>query len=98
MARYSTNTSDKSKKVALLFWLLGGIGILGLENIYVCKFKKGAIRILFGIFILLAIYAMKEEPAAIPVGLIFWAIVSLPNFFKIIFGIFRDNVGAPLRQ
>lgn len=98
MARYSTNTSDKSKKVALLFWLLGGIGILGLENIYVCKFKKGLIRIIFGIFVLLSIYAMQGEPAAIPVGLIFWAIISLPNFFKIIFGVFRDNINIPLRK
>lgn len=101
MSKYTTNTSDKKKKTALIWWAIGAIGILGIENFYVGKMKNGAIRVGTGILILVCFYAMstlENFDGAIPVGIIFWAIVALPNLFKILFGVFRDNVGAALRE
>jgi hypothetical protein len=98
MANYTTNTSDKKKRTVLLFWLVGALGLFGLEYFYVCKFKKGIIRLLIGLFALIAMVAMKGEEMFIPVSLLFWAILALPNLFKILFGAFRDNVGQPIRE
>ncbi len=98
MSNYTTNTSDKKKRMALLFWLIGSIGVFGLEYFYVCKIKKGMVRLLVGIFVLIAMVAMKGEEMFIPMSLLFWAILALPNLFKILFGVFKDNVGQPIRE
>ena len=99
MPKYTTATSDKKKKTALKWWAIGCFGLLGIENFYVGKIKKGIIRFIIGIFILLSLYAMGGDfEGRVPVGIVFWAIASLPNFFKIVMGVFRDNVGEPLRE
>lgn len=51
MANYVTNTSDKSKKTALLLCLFGGM--IGLHQFYVGKIGKGLLYALtFGIFLI----------------------------------------------
>lgn len=98
MSQYTTNTSDKKKKKAILFWVIGLLGLFGFEYFYVGKIKIGMIRLIIGIFITLSFYAMNGTDAAIPVSFIIWAVVSLPNLFRIRFGVFKDNVNAPLRE
>lgn len=98
MAKYTSSTSDKSKKTALIVWAVGGLGILGLENFYVGKVKAGLIRICVGIIVIITMAAMKGTEAFVPLCLSLWAVVSLPNFFRLLFGTFRDNVGEPLRK
>ena len=44
MANYQTNTSDKSKKTALLVCLFGGL--IGLHYFYVGKIKTGLVRLI----------------------------------------------------
>lgn len=97
MANYTTGTSDKKKKTALIFWLIGIVGLLGLEYFYVGKIKKGFIRLIVGILFAMAIYAILTTTQSGPVWIIFWAIISLPNLARISIGIFKDNVGHPLR-
>ena len=46
MANYVTNTSDKSKKVALLLCLFGGM--FGLHQFYVGKVGKGILYLCTG--------------------------------------------------
>lgn len=99
MSQYTTNTSDKKKQKALLFWAIGCIGLLGFENFYVGKIKNGFIRTIIGVLLMLSFSAMRgETDAAIPVTFIFWAIVSLPNLFKILLGTFKDNTNVALRE
>lgn len=98
MANYTTNTSNKRKKTAILWWAIGVMGILGIENFYVGKLKNGVIRFFVGMCVLLSFYAMGEFDGKIPVTIIMWAILSLPNLFKILLGVFRDNVGTALRE
>ena len=102
MANYTTNASDKSKKIALKFWLIGVLGLLGLENFYVGKFKKGLQHVAVGVIYFMTVYVMistkqygLEYLAALAV---FWMIISLPNLFKILLGVFKDNLDQPLRQ
>ena len=100
-ANYVSSTSDKSKKVALIFWLVGLLGIMGLENFYVGKIKKGAIHAVLGIlFGAAAITGIAEEGFAMGMVLfaLTWAIFALPNLIKLLMGVFRDNVGNPLRK
>jgi len=75
MANYVTETSDKSKTVALILCLLGGF--IGLHRFYVGRIGSGFLYMftLGGFFIGVMI-----------------------DFFNIILGNFRDNVGAPLRK
>jgi len=44
VANYQTNTSDKSKKTALLVCLFGGL--IGLHYFYVGKIKTGLVRLI----------------------------------------------------
>ena len=44
MANYQTNTSDKSKKTALIVCAIGGL--LGLHYFYVGRIKTGVIRMI----------------------------------------------------
>lgn len=97
MANYTTSASDKKKKTAMIFWAVGLLGLLGLENFYVGKMKAGFIRLGIGLICVMGIYAIITETSTGPVWLIIWAVVSLPNLFKILMGVFKDNVGAPLR-
>lgn len=97
MANYVTNTSDKKKKTALVFWAIGALGLFGLEYFYVGKMKKGAIRMIVGVFLILCLFAMKGTEGSIPLSIVIWAIAALPNLFRILLGIFKDNVGQPLR-
>lgn len=98
MSQYTTNTSDKKKATALKWWAIGLLGVFGFEYFYVGKIKKGIIRSIIGVFVVLAIFSMSGSGAAIPVSIIFWAVSAVPNLFKILFGTFRDNVNAALRE
>ena len=74
MANYTTMTSDKKRKVALILCIFG---FLGLHLFYVGRIGKGLLYLCtFGILF---------------IGPIF-------DFISILFGSFRDNVGAPLRE
>lgn len=73
--QYVVQTSDKSKKTALLWCIFGGI--FGAHHFYVGNYGKGVL------------YACTFGLCG--VGLI-------GDIFKITNGIFRDNVGAPLRD
>lgn len=48
MANYVTNTSDKSKKTALICCLIGFIGIGGIQRFYVGKIGSGIIYLITG--------------------------------------------------
>ena len=99
MANYTTNTSDKKKKTAFIWWAVGLLGLLGLEYFYVCKFKKCFVRAFFGIlYASVIVMLIQEEPSMIPVAIIMWAVVAIPNLFRILCGVFKDNVGEPLRK
>lgn len=98
MANYTTNTSDKNKKTALLCWLIGGVGLFGFEYFYVGKIKAGIIKAILGIFVILSLVAMSGTDAQIPVGIIFWLAVSIPNLVRLALGVFKDNVGQNLRK
>ena len=98
MANYTTNTSDKNKKTALLCWLIGGVGLFGFEYFYVGKIKAGIIKAILGIFVILSLVAMSGTDAQIPVGIIFWFAVSIPNLVRLALGVFKDNVGQNLRK
>lgn len=99
MANYTTSTSDKLKKKALLWWLIGLIGLCGFENFYVGKIKAGLIRTAVGVFLSLGFYAIFTEAQEMtPVVIIVWLVIALPNLFRILLGKFRDNVGNALRE
>ena len=73
----STGDVDKElgrlkKKTALKWWAIGCLGLFGIENFYVGKIKKGIIRFVIGIFILLSLYAMGGDfEGRVPVGIVF---------------------------
>lgn len=107
MANYTTSTSDKKKKTALIWWLVGAVGVLGIENFYVGKIKNGFIRALLGLFFLVVFGTVVSAPqssmdadkgGAVFAVIIMWAIIALPNLFKLLLGVFRDNIGAALRE
>lgn len=107
MSKYTTNTSDRKKKTATLWWAIGAIGLLGFEYFYVGKIKKGIIKTIIGIFLIMAFSTIiSASPAstgidkggAVATTVIMWAIFSVPNFVRISLGVFRDNVGAALRE
>lgn len=107
MSQYTTNTSDRKKKTATLWWTIGAVGLLGLEYLYVGKIKKGIVKMLFGFCVLIAFATVISTPqasmeadkgGAIAAMVIMWAIFAVPNFVRIKLGVFRDNVGAALRE
>ncbi len=97
MSQYVTNTSDKNRKTALRWWLIGCIGLLGFENFYVGKIKNGVIRLIVG-FLVLSEIAQNMSGSDAYVGIVLWAIIALPNWYRIKIGKFRDNVGNALRE
>lgn len=96
MANYTTHTSDKRKKTALVFWAVGLLGLLGLEYFYVGKVKKGISRFIIGIILLIALLNGTSE--AVLGGIVCWVVAAVPNLVRIFLGTFRDNVGVPLRK
>lgn len=46
MANYTTITSDKSKKTAMILCCIGFLGIGGLHDFYLGKIGKGIIKII----------------------------------------------------
>ena len=59
MANYVTQTSDKSREVALQKWKKGCFGVFGLENFYVGKIGRGIGHFAAGVlFCLIAISAV----------------------------------------
>jgi restriction system protein len=75
MANYTTTTSDKKRKVALLLCIFGGF--FGFHQFYVGRIGKGILYMFTA-------------------GLFFVGVII--DFFSILFGSFRDNVNAPLRE
>lgn len=97
MANYTTSTSDKSKKKAITFLLCGGIG---LHLFYVGRIKAGFVRLFFGILMWsLIVSGTKEgEAAMIATGICFLVLLNVIDFFKLLLGTFKDNVGCNLRK
>lgn len=115
MANYVTQTSDKSRDVALQKWKKGCFGVFGLENFYVGKIGRGLVHFVVGIFFFpiefSVIAALFSESSSIPSGEMpvyilsalimivgFWAILAVPNLYRLKMGTFRDNIGAVLRE
>lgn len=100
MSTYITNTSDRKKGDALKQWKIGLFGFLGLEYFYVGKMKAGIIRIIIAIVLIVGFLAsiVQNGIISIPIILVVWAIVSLPNLYRIKIGTFKDNAGAILRE
>jgi hypothetical protein len=96
MAKYTTNTSDKSKGKALKLLLLGGIG---LHLFYVGRIKAGLIRLMLGIllWVLFITGIAEKEPAMIASGIVFLVLINAIDLVKLALGTFKDNVGNNLR-
>lgn len=104
MPKYTTTTSDKSKKRALFWWKVGLFGLCGFEYFYVGKIKAGIIRFLIALFMLSMELSLITHPdsheALVPITAmfaLFWAIPALINLYKLKLGKFKDNVGEYLR-
>lgn len=98
MAKYTTNTSDKRKKTTLVWWAVGLLGLLGLEYFYVGKLKVGFGRLCIGLLLVASMYAMAGTEAMVPISLIVWAVAAIPDLVRILLGMFKDNVGQPIRE
>lgn len=99
MSTYTTGTSDKKKRKALIWWLVGLVGLLGLENLYVGKIKMGLIRIVIGLLwagITFTAFGDPDVPNI--VFILIWVAIAIPNLFKILLGTFHDNIGNALRE
>lgn len=96
MANYTTATSDKSKKKALILLIVGGIG---LHLFYVGRIKPGLIRFVLGVLCWVLIIAGIGEQTAEMIfsGVAFLIIFNIVDLVKLLLGTFRDNVGAALR-
>lgn len=99
MANYTTSTSDKSRKAAIKRLFIGGIG---LHLFYVGRIKHGLYRLIAGLICWIAIIGgIVDSEIRLPGilgGLFFLILINVPDFIKLIFGSFRDNVGNPLRD
>jgi len=92
MANYGTITSDKKRKTALILCLLGGF--LGLHRLYVGKIKSGLIFLIIG---LVCVGSSFVDPVVLPSLLVMY-LFAIPDLVKILLGIYKDNVGAHLRE
>lgn len=99
MSQYTTNTSDRSRKKAIILLLCGGIG---LHRFYVGRIKSGIIRLIIGLFIWCAVFASASDAeigaAGVATSILLLLILNVPDLVKLLIGSFRDNVGAPLRE
>ena len=109
MANYVTGTSDKTKAGCLKAWKMGLFGLLGFENFYVMKIKVGIIRALIGAIVVMfgvtGLYAFTTGTSSLgsKIGFAFtvlvtWAVISIPNLYRISVGKFRDNVGYVVKE
>ncbi len=102
MATYTAQTSDRRKKKVLISWLIGFIGLLGFEYFYVGLIKKGLIRLILGLFMIGLFFAASDGTEAMTalrtMIIIVWIVLALFNLIRILLGIFRDNVGSPVRE
>lgn len=99
MSQYTTNTSDKSRRTAIILLLCGGVG---LHRLYVGRIKSGIIRLIVGFFTWCFLFASASDAeigaAGIVTSVVILAVLNVPDLLALLFGSFRDNVGAPLRE
>ena len=93
MANYTTHSSDKSRKKALILLACGGIG---LHLFYVGKIKAGIIRFVLGLFAWVLIFDGASE--AVFGGVAMLIVFNIVDLVKLLLGTFQDNVGEYLRQ
>ena len=104
MANYTTNTSNKSKSKAIKLLLSGGIG---LHLFYVGRIGAGLLRLVFGVGMWVIMIGSVVAPetwglAGSDVPMVLICVIALiafniVDFFKLLLGKFRDNVGEYLR-
>lgn len=97
MAKYATTTSDKTRSVALIRLLLGGIG---LHLFYVGRIGSELVRAALGalLWALLITGINDGETAMLVTGIAGIVVINAPDLFMIVLGKFQDNTGAYLRQ
>lgn len=93
MAIYTTHTSDKLRKKALILLACGGIG---LHLFYVGKIKAGIIRFVLGLFAWVLIFHGTSD--SVFGGVAVLIIFNIVDLVKLLLGTFQDNVGEYLRQ
>ena len=113
MSNYVTQTSDKSREEALRQWKRGCYGVLGTENFYVGKILRGVLHFAAGLYFFVILFASAVAAIlGLLSGLLpfydvlaivtmvggIWAVIAVPNLYKIKMGKFRDNTGAFLRE
>ena len=95
MSQYTTNTSDKSKKSALVRSLFG----FGLPYFYVGRIKNGIVGALISFFewgVLITCIQNKETFCGIFIAVII--VTNLATTFTVMMGKFQDNIGNYLRE
>ena len=103
MANYTTNVSDITKGQVVRAWLIGVVGTLGFHYFKVGKVKRGIIRLVLGLFLWAVVFTsigqgVKENTSVIVTMLVILAALSLADLVRIQLGMFRDNVGAAVRE
>ena len=107
MAVYTSGTSDIRKSKVLRSWTIGALGTLGFHYYAVGKIKKGIGRTLIGILgwaVLIAlasdtdIRAHETWPLPVIALLAILMIPAIVDLIRILLGVFRDNVGSPVRE
>lgn len=104
MANYTTSTSSKSKRKAIKLLLSGGIG---LHLFYVGRIGAGLLRLVFGIGMWAIMIGSVVSPETwgltntdvpmVLIGVVALIAFNIVDFFKLLLGKFRDNVGDYLR-
>lgn len=97
MPNYVSQTSDKSKKKAIIRLLIGGIG---LHYFYVGRIKHGVIRMIISLFLWGVIVTSISEgvPQATDACIILLVAINLFDLARLCLGKFQDNAGQYLRQ
>ena len=91
--RYTSLTSDKSRKKALLLLLPG----LGFHLFYVGRIFRGVIRFIIGFFLWSSIFVSIGEPDMLIAGLTLLLLFNIGDLLRLLLGKFRDNTGMCLR-
>lgn len=102
MANYTTSASEHTKSGVLKAWAIGIFGVLGFHFFKVGKIKHGIVRLIYGLFMLIATIKIAFD-ASIPtfgtvVMFAFLLFPSIVDLCKILLGVFRDNVGNAVRE